>query len=140
MDDKVPSSNIGARRSTQPLGIHGEVVQIVYAILCIVGTTLPLTQFLPWFAGHGLNLPLFFTSATATPIAAFGWSDLVVSGVVVVIFVLAEGRRLGMRHAWASLLGLVVGVSLALPLFLLLRQRHLAAMGPNTSMERACDR
>ena len=111
-------------------------MQIVYAILCIVGTALPLTQFLPWLAGHGLNLPLFFSNAIATPIAAFGWSDLVVSGVVVAVFVLAEGRRLGMRHAWVSWLGLVVGVSLALPLFLLLRERHLAAVGPNNSQER----
>jgi len=103
-------------------------VQIVYAILCVVGTVLPLAQFMPWLADHGLNLPLFFSHATATPIAAFGWSDLVVSGVVVAVFILIEGRRLGMRKAWVSLPGLIVGVSLALPLFLLLRERHLAAV------------
>ncbi len=124
----------------RPFAPTGGVVQIVYAILCIVGTALPLAQFLPWLADHGLNLALIFSEATATPIAAFGWSDVVVSGVVVVALVLAEGRRLGMRHAWVSLLGLVVGVSLALPLFLLLRQRHLAVVAPNTSLERARER
>ena len=108
-------------------------MQIVYAILCIVGIALPLAQFLPWLADHGLNLPLFLSEATATPIAAFGWSDLVVSGAVVIALVIAEGRRLGMRHSCVSLLGLVVGVSLALPLFLLLRQRHLDAIGSNNS-------
>lgn len=46
--------------------------------------------------------------------------------MVVIVLVVVEGRRIGMRHAWVSLLGLVVGVSLALPLFLLLRERHLA--------------
>lgn len=100
-------------------------MQVLYAILCILGTALPLTQFFPWLADHGLNLSLLFSEAVATRIAAFGWSDLIVSGVVVVALVLSEGRRLGMRHAWVSLLGLVVGVSLALPLFLLLRERHL---------------
>ena len=100
-------------------------MQILYALLCIMGTALPLTQFLPWLADHGLNLPLFFSEAMATRIAAFGWLDLIVSGIVVAALVLTEGRRLGMRHAWVSLLGLGVGVSLALPLFLLLRQRHL---------------
>lgn len=112
-------------------------MQIVYAILCIAGTAWPLAQFLPWFAEHGLNLPLFVSQASATSIAAFGWADLVVSGAVVIAFVLAEGRRLGMRHAWASLFGLIVGVSLALPLFLLLRQRHLAAARPDNSPESA---
>ena len=114
-------------------------MQIVYAVLCIVGTAWPLAQFIPWLPDHGLNVPHFVSQATATPIAAFGWSDLVVSGAVVAAFILTEGRRLGMRHAWASMLGLIVGVSLALPLFLLLRQRHLEAMGSNTPRELASE-
>lgn len=108
-------------------------MQIFYAILCVIGTVLPLSQFVPWFADHGLNPPHFFSQAIATPIAAFGWADLVVSAVVVVAFILAEGRRIGMRHAWTASLGLLVGVSLALPLFLLLRERHLAQRDGSTS-------
>jgi hypothetical protein len=111
-------------------------VQIIYVVLCIVGTALPLAQFIPWLVERGLDLPLFIQQAVATPIASFAWSDLVISGVVVVLFTLTEGRRIGMRHAWASLLGLAVGVSLALPLFLLLRERHLATVPPNKSRER----
>ena len=114
-------------------------MQIIYVVLCIVGTALPLAQFIPWLAERGLDFPLFIQQAVATPIASFAWSDLVVSGVVVVLFTLAEGRRLGMRHAWVSLLGLAVGVSLALPLFLLLRERHLATVPPNKSPDRTRD-
>lgn len=102
-------------------------MQIIYGILCIVGTVWPLAQFVPWLASQGLDLPLFASQAVATPVAGFAWADLLVSAIVVVIFVLTEGRRTGMRHSWASLLGLAVGVSLALPLFLLLRERHLGA-------------
>jgi hypothetical protein len=105
-------------------------VQILYAILCIAGTALPLAHFVPWLVEHGVSLPLLITQAIATPIAAFAWSDVVVTGLVVVTFVLAEGRRIRMRHAWTSLLGLIVGASLALPLFLFLRERHLAKAGP----------
>jgi hypothetical protein len=115
-------------------------VQVIYAILCIVGTALPLAQFIPWLADRGLDFPLFVQQAVATPISSFAWSDLLVSGVVVILFVLTEGRRLGMRHSWASLLGLTVGVSLALPLFLLLRERHLATVPPKTSLERTRER
>jgi hypothetical protein len=115
-------------------------VQIIYAILCIVGTALPLAQFIPWLADRGLDFPLFIQQAVATPISSFAWSDLLVSGVVFILFALTEGRRLGMRHSWASLLGLTVGVSLALPLFLLLRERHLVTMAPDTSLERTRER
>ncbi len=110
-------------------------MQLIYAILCIVGTVLPLARFIPWLAERGLDFPLFIQEAVANPIAAFAWSDVVVSAIVVVVFVLVEGRRLDMRHAWISLLGLSVGVSLALPLFLLLRERHLAAAGTDNSLK-----
>ena len=115
-------------------------MQIIYAVLCIVGIVLPLAQFIPWLADRGLDLPLLIQQAGATPIAAFAWSDVAVSGMVVVLFTLTEGRRIGMRHTWAPLLGLSVGVSLALPLFLLLRERHLATVPPNKSLERTRER
>lgn len=48
---------------------------------------------------------------------------LIVSAVVVLLFVVVEGRRLGVRRLWAPFVAMfTVGVSLALPLFLLLRQ------------------
>lgn len=48
---------------------------------------------------------------------------LIVSVVVVLLFVVVEGRRLGVRRLWAPFVAMfTVGVSLALPPFLLLRQ------------------
>lgn len=104
-------------------------MQIIYILLCIAGTALPLSQFVPWLAVHGLHVPLLLQQATSGNIAAFAWADVLVSGVVVAVFVVAEGRRLVMRRLWLPLSCLVVGPSLALPLFLLLRERHLAAAG-----------
>ncbi|MEI2453523.1 DUF2834 domain-containing protein [Lysobacter firmicutimachus] len=104
-------------------------MRAVYALLCVAGTLWPLAQFAPWLSEHGLDLPLLIRQATASPVAAFAWSDVLVSGAVVVALILVEGRRLGMRRLWLPLLGLGVGVSLALPLFLFLRERHLAAGG-----------
>lgn len=100
-------------------------MQIIYALLCIIGTVWPLAQLIPWLADHGLALALFVRQAAQTPLSAFAWSDVLVSGVAVVFFILTEGRRLAMRRLWVPLLGLGVGPSLALPLFLLLRERHL---------------
>ncbi|WP_066098763.1 DUF2834 domain-containing protein [Xanthomonas massiliensis] len=101
----------------------------VYAVLCVLGTLLPLAGFLPWPLAHGLDLPLLVRQAAAEPVARFAWLDVGVSALALAAFVLAEGRRLGMVRPWLALLGLGVGVSLALPLFLLLRQWHLETRG-----------
>ena len=34
-------------------------MQRLYLALCLIGTALPLAQFIPWLAEHGLHLPLF---------------------------------------------------------------------------------
>ncbi|MFN3417338.1 MAG: DUF2834 domain-containing protein [Caldimonas sp.] len=110
-------------------------MQIIYILLCIAGAALPLSQFVPWLSAHGLNVPLLLQQATSSHIAAFAWADVLISGIVVAVLVLAEGRKLAMRRLWLPLSCLVVGPSLALPLFLFLRERHLAAAGPNNSFK-----
>ncbi len=110
-------------------------MQFIYILLCIAGTILPLSQFVPWLSAHGLNVPLLLQLATSSHIAAFAWADVLISGITVAVFVLAEGRRLAMRRLWLPLFCLVIGPSLALPLFFFLRERHLAAAGPNNSFK-----
>ncbi|HVR54972.1 MAG TPA: DUF2834 domain-containing protein [Pseudorhodoferax sp.] len=108
-------------------------MQLLYILLCLAGAALPLSQFLPWLSAHSLDIPLLLQLATASPIAAFAWADVLVSGIAVLVFVVAEGRRLAMRRLWVPLSCLAVGPSLALPLFLWLRERHLAAAGPGNA-------
>jgi hypothetical protein len=98
----------------------------VYLGLCVVGTVLPLSQFIPWCREHGLNLSLFVQELSANRIGGFFGLDVVVAACVLWVFIVAEGKRLGLRHLWVPVLGsLGVGVSLGLPLFLYLRQLHL---------------
>lgn len=100
-------------------------MKIAYGWLCIVGTVLPLMSFVPWLAAHGLNVPLMVQQIAASPLSAFAWLDVLISALAVIVFVLYEGRRLHMPRAWLALLGLCVGVSLALPLFLWMREGHM---------------
>jgi len=91
-----------------------------YLFLCILGTVLPYSQFVPWLAENGLIG------------AFFGW-DVLISGVVLVGFVRSEGKRLGMSLLWLPILGLcAVGVSFGLPLFLYLRERALKGVEGTT--------
>jgi len=98
-------------------------MKLTYLLLCIAGTLLPWSQFGPWLMDNGLNPALLVNEAFSTQISAFAWFDVIVSAAVVLVFVVVEGRRLGVRHLWAPFVAMfTVGVSLALPLFLYLRQ------------------
>ena len=101
----------------------------VYAGLCVAGAVLPFVQFLPWLRTHGFDVPLFVRDLFANGVAGAFAIDIIVSAVVVAALVLIEGRRLGVRHLWAPLLGILVGVCFALPLFLYLRERRLDELG-----------
>jgi predicted exporter len=95
----------------------------VYLALCIAGTLLPYSQFVPFLREHGLDMRLFVEQLFATRISAFFALDVVVSSVVLWTFVFVEGPRRGVKRLWMPIAAsLLVGVSLALPLFLYLRE------------------
>ena len=99
-----------------------------YLGLAVLGTLLPLWQFMPFVRDHGVALGLFFQQLFATPVSGFFGMDVIVSAAVLWVLVYVEGRRAGVRHLWAPVLAsLVVGVSLGLPLFLYLREVQLEA-------------
>jgi len=101
-------------------------VKILYLLAAILGAILPLSQLVPFLTTHGLDLKLFFTFLFSNGVSGFFGMDVIVSSLVLWIFVFSEGRRLGMRRLWVYIVcNLAVGVSLALPLFLLFRQRTL---------------
>ena len=95
----------------------------LYVILCVLGTVVPYSQFIPFLQEHGLRLGLIVKELFANHISAFFGLDVIVSSVVVWIFVGVEGRRIGVPRLWLPRAAiLTVGVSLALPLFLYMRE------------------
>jgi hypothetical protein len=97
-----------------------------YLILCILGTALPYSQFVPFLLEEGLNINAFFRELFANQISVFFGMDVIVSSLVFATFVFSEGSRLKMKNLWIYIASnLLVGVSLGLPLFLLMRQRKL---------------
>lgn len=101
----------------------------VYLMLCIIGAVWPLAHFFPFVLAHGLDIPYFLQQLWVNDISRFFAADVVCSAITCVSFMMVEGRRIGMRQPWRAAAGLLVGVSLALPLFLWLRQRHLEQHG-----------
>lgn len=103
-------------------------MQWFYLVAAIVGTILPLSQFIPFLAAYGLDVPLFFRQLFHNHVSAFFGMDVIVSSFVLWFFVFSEGKRRGMKNLWLYVVcNLAVGVSLALPLFLFFRERKLGA-------------
>ncbi len=101
-------------------------LQWSYLGLCVIGTVLPLSQLVGFLNEHGLDFRLFFHQVFVNPAASMFGFDVAVSLIVLWVLTLVEGRRLNLSHLWLPLVASVtVGVSLGLPLFLLIRQFHL---------------
>ncbi len=99
------------------------MLKIGYSLLCLIGIILPYSQFIPFTLEHGLDFSLFLEQLFVNQISSFFGLDVIVSSVVFGIFVFSEGSRLKMRFLWVYILSnLLVGISLGLPLFLLMRQ------------------
>ncbi|ARV61089.1 hypothetical protein BZZ01_22910 [Nostocales cyanobacterium HT-58-2] len=102
------------------------MLKTIYFILCILGTVLPYSQFVPFLLDNGLDVNLFLKELYANRISAFFGMDVIVSSLVLWTFVFWEGSRQGMKNLWIYIASnLLVGVSLGLPLFLLMRQHKL---------------
>lgn len=95
----------------------------VYIILCILGAAIPLSVFVPFVAENGLDLGLFAREMFATRVASFLSADLILSSLALWIFISFELRERTIKYWWLAMVAnLAVGLSLALPLFLLLRE------------------
>lgn len=102
------------------------MLQGLYLLFSVLGLALPYSQFIPFLIEHGLDIRLFFEQLFANKISSFFGMDLFISSFGLWIFIFTEGSRLKMRMLWIYIVSnLVVGVSLALPLFLLMRQRQI---------------
>jgi hypothetical protein len=100
-------------------------VKALYLVLTIVGAVVPYGQFVPWVREHGVDLPLLVAELFSTRIGAFFGLDVIVSAIVLIAFVLHEGRRSRAGPLWLPIAATcLVGVSCGLPLFLYLRERR----------------
>jgi hypothetical protein len=101
-------------------------LKTVYLILCFPGVALTYWQFVPWVVQNGLNMSLFFHQLFANRISAFFGMDVFVSALALMVFMRNESSRLRIAARWLPILALLsVGVSLALPMFLYIRERNL---------------
>jgi Protein of unknown function DUF2834/Family of unknown function (DUF5684) len=97
-------------------------MKIFLMVCCVAGIVIPYWFALPFFLIHGANFGLFFDEIFATRISSSFAADLIVASVIFLVWSLRDSRERGISGWWVVLLSnLVVGLSLALPLYLLKR-------------------
>ena len=95
--------------------------------MCVLGTVLPYSALVAWGVENGgLDVVAMVAEIAGSRMSTFAWLDVLVSGAVLIWFMLHEGRGLSLAGLWMPVAGTcLVGVSLGLPLFLLMREREL---------------
>ena len=97
------------------------VMKKLYAALAVAGFLLPMSQFALFVRDHGLDAVAFLTLPFANFAASMFACDLLVSCVVFWVFV--HQSRVPRRWMYV-VMTLLVGLSFALPMFLLARERQ----------------
>ncbi|MCP9849883.1 DUF2834 domain-containing protein [Cyanobium sp. Morenito 9A2] len=100
----------------------------VYLTLSVAGAILPWMANLEFMRQHGaaFDLGLFVRLANANPAAQSLSRDLLVGSSAVLLWMVVEARRLGIRGLWLALLCTVtIAFACGAPLFLFLRERRL---------------
>jgi hypothetical protein len=74
----------------------------------------------------------FWKETLVTPASVSITVDIFLFGLAVVVWMVAEARRLGIRFVWVYVvLGALVAISVTVPLFLVARERRLAVLQPS---------
>ena len=91
----------------------------LYLALCVAGTVLPYSLFIPFLLEHGLDFRRIVQEMFANRISGSFALDVIVSSIAFWVFVFFEGKRARVPNLWVPIAAnVVVGLSLGLPLFL----------------------
>lgn len=97
-------------------------MRILLIASCVAGIVIPYALVLPFFLDNGLNLRLLVELAFTNRVAAFFTADLVLSSAMFLSWSRSDARAHKIPGWWHILLAnLLVGLSLAFPLYLLKR-------------------
>jgi Terpene cyclase DEP1 len=110
------------------------VRHLLYIALAVLSAVWAWSHGFAWMAAGGnlLNLPSFFVdSYKSGSAAAFLTIDIAVAWAVFMIWVVGDAAKIGLgaRMGWIFIALSFLGTCFAFPLYLVLRERHLAKVG-----------
>jgi hypothetical protein len=98
---------------------------VAYAVIAAVALVATWWHNIAYLADGG-TLGGFFTEGFANHVSSSFTNDLVLLTVAVIVFMVVEARRLGIRFVWLYVaLAFVIAISVTFPLFLIARELRL---------------
>jgi len=100
----------------------------IYAAIAAVALVATWTQNAAYFGDSAGFLKTFLLDLQTTPASRSITVDIVLFFLAAAIFMVIEARKLGIPFVWAYVVGgLLIAISVTFPLFLIARERKLAA-------------
>ena len=98
----------------------------IYGVIALVALIATQTSLVVHLVDGG-TLSSFITDSVVNPAATFLTLDAVLAALSALVLMVVESRRIGIPRVWLYVaLSFIVAISVALPLFLIERQRRLA--------------
>src|SRR3712207_1048719 len=98
----------------------------LYFLLAAIGLVSQVSIVAYFFADSGFDLAEFGEQAVESTIAVLVLADLIMCGLVYLVWSRFEARRVGLDPWWPFAVAVMGGVCFAFPLFLGYRERKLA--------------
>ncbi len=103
-------------------------MKYVYLLLMVLGTVVPWYFFGQALFVEGLSFSEFVASWSTTNGAKGALADLTFTGIAAVIFAIVDAQRNNIKRWWLMLPAIfLVGFSLAIPMYLYIRETQMEA-------------
>ncbi len=115
----------------------------VYAVIALSALVATWSQNVAYFGGgHGMSGFLdFWKDTRANPATQSITVDIALFMLAAVVFMVLDSRRLGIPYVWLYVLGAaLIAISVTFPLYLIARERRLAATGDDLPRLPAADK
>jgi len=95
-------------------------------LMCFLGAVLPYYHVVSWLGSNSFDINHMVDEIFKSRMSMFGWTDILLTAIVLIAFILYDRIRTGVRFYVLPILGTIfIGPSFGLPFYLYLRERRM---------------
>lgn len=110
---------------------------VFYGLFAVAGAVVPWYFNIQYMreSGELLTPQRWLAAGFVNPLTGSITSDFLIGTIPVLLWIVIEARRLGMRHLWIYVLGtFLIAFAFTCPLFLMMRELHLQRVASSSRL------